>query len=237
VDVLNAANAVCSCASSYPAPTCTGSLTGTTTGPGGSGTTTGPGGSGTTPPPTSTRTPCSVAPGPTQCDASVSAIPPCATNCIVSAGAQYGCSKLDFWCQCEPDTYTNIKSAALNCVVGACGVSGAVDVLNAANAVCSCASSYPAPTCTGSPTGTGTGPGGSGTTTGPGGSGTTPPPTGTGTPCSVAPGPTQCDASASAIPPCATDCIISAGAQFGCSELDFWCQCVLTPTPKLTVPH
>ncbi|OBT81410.1 hypothetical protein VE02_09914, partial [Pseudogymnoascus sp. 03VT05] len=191
--VVDAANAVCSCASEYPSPTSTAAPT------------------STDPPVVTTDPPV------TTTD------PPTPTTDSPSAGATYGCSKLDFWCQCDPDTYAKINGDALNCVLGACGLDGALPVLDAANAVCACASGYPSPSCTGGPTSTGTGPGGPDTTTtGPGGPDTTttstggpettPPPTGTktGTPCSVTPGPTQCDASASAIPPCATDCIKSA---------------------------
>ncbi|KFY33495.1 hypothetical protein V494_07592 [Pseudogymnoascus sp. VKM F-4513 (FW-928)] len=168
-------------------------------------------------------------PGPTQCDPTASAIPPCATDCIVSAGAQFGCSKLDYWCQCEPDTYANINGAALNCVLGACGFDKALPVLDAANAVCSCASQYPSPTSTDAPTATDPPVITSDppvTTTDPPVVTTDPPTPTTDSPsCEVTPGPTQCIPSALAIPPCATDCIISAGANYGCSLLDFYCQC------------
>ncbi|KAL8736076.1 MAG: hypothetical protein Q9181_002574 [Wetmoreana brouardii] len=82
-----------------------------------------------------------------QCAASVAAIPSCAVSCIASAGSQASCERTDLACQCDPTKSAAIASAALGCVVSACGPVTGLAVQTAASAVCDCvATAAPAST-------------------------------------------------------------------------------------------
>ncbi|KAL8872972.1 MAG: hypothetical protein Q9174_001494 [Haloplaca sp. 1 TL-2023] len=73
-----------------------------------------------------------------QCAASASAIPSCALSCIESAGSEVQCTQGDYACQCEPTKSAAIASAALGCVISACGPATGLAVQTAASAVCDC---------------------------------------------------------------------------------------------------
>ncbi|KAL8938861.1 MAG: hypothetical protein Q9216_003664 [Gyalolechia sp. 2 TL-2023] len=82
-----------------------------------------------------------------QCAASAAAVPTCATECIVSAGAEVGCSMGDYACQCSSSQSAAIASSALGCVLSACGPVTGLAVQGAASAVCDCvATAVPAST-------------------------------------------------------------------------------------------
>lgn len=70
---------------------------------------------------------------PASCDASRSAISSCASSCLSSAAVtQASCGANDIICQCQNQDV--IQGAGANCVIGACGFGGAIDVLNSISA-------------------------------------------------------------------------------------------------------
>ena len=115
----------------------------------------------TTAPPPTTEAPPTTTPPPTTeppaecphpCEASVSLVPKCATDCIVSAATAVGCDGRDFECRCSSSAA--IQASAFNCVVGACGLEGAVGVLDPVSNLCKCVAASPATSCAGEPTDT-----------------------------------------------------------------------------------
>ncbi|KAK3903647.1 hypothetical protein C8A05DRAFT_32587 [Staphylotrichum tortipilum] len=62
------------------------------------------------------------------------AIPACGATCIKDAVTQIGCADADYACMCAK--FSELQSAAANCVVAGCGLEGALAVLSAAQAVC-----------------------------------------------------------------------------------------------------
>ncbi|KAF8860041.1 hypothetical protein BDZ45DRAFT_741643 [Acephala macrosclerotiorum] len=77
------------------------------------------------------------------CNSLVSAVPSCGIPCIYSAGSSVGCASTDYSCLCASALQAStIKSDAEKCVIGSCG-STALDVLTAAQAVCSCVTATP----------------------------------------------------------------------------------------------
>ncbi|KAL8913083.1 MAG: hypothetical protein Q9171_002063 [Xanthocarpia ochracea] len=82
-----------------------------------------------------------------QCAASAAAIPSCALECIISAGSSVGCEQGDFACQCSSSQSAAIATAALGCVLSACGPATGLRVQAAGSAVCDCvATAAPAST-------------------------------------------------------------------------------------------
>ncbi|KAI4281517.1 MAG: hypothetical protein L6R38_003643 [Xanthoria sp. 2 TBL-2021] len=82
-----------------------------------------------------------------QCAASAAVIPSCAAECIISAGSSVGCAQGDYACQCSSSQSAAIASAALPCVLSACGPATGLRVQGAASAVCDCvATAVPAST-------------------------------------------------------------------------------------------
>ncbi|KAM0153469.1 hypothetical protein ACHAQE_007657 [Botrytis cinerea] len=70
------------------------------------------------------------------CTAAVAAVPVCGASCIDTATSKYCSGADDYACECSSDTFSQIESDATNCVVTACGVDGAIEVLNAVSKVC-----------------------------------------------------------------------------------------------------
>ncbi|PQE05091.1 Extracellular membrane CFEM domain protein [Rutstroemia sp. NJR-2017a BVV2] len=70
------------------------------------------------------------------CSAAVSAVPACGTSCISSAASAAGCAPTNYACECAPATFTSIQNAAVLCVLGACGLTTATQVLSSVSAVC-----------------------------------------------------------------------------------------------------
>ncbi|TEY43434.1 hypothetical protein BOTCAL_0372g00100 [Botryotinia calthae] len=65
-------------------------------------------------------------------------IPSCAIPCIASAVAQeITCGATDLVCQCDPDNVNLIQGLATSCVLQACGIEEALQVLNDTTAECS----------------------------------------------------------------------------------------------------
>lgn len=60
--------------------------------------------------------------------------PPKQAACIKDAVTQIGCTADDYACMCSK--FSELQSAAANCVVAGCGLEGALAVLSAAQAVC-----------------------------------------------------------------------------------------------------
>ncbi|KAL6889205.1 hypothetical protein GGI43DRAFT_416670 [Trichoderma evansii] len=74
---------------------------------------------------------------PASCDASRSAISSCASSCLSSAAVtQARCGANNIICQCQNQNV--IQDAGENCIIGACGFGGAIDVLNSISALCDC---------------------------------------------------------------------------------------------------
>ncbi|KAH6898156.1 hypothetical protein B0T10DRAFT_543170 [Thelonectria olida] len=81
------------------------------------------------------------------CQASVDAVPSCAQACISSAAVtSASCSFGDLECQCSSTAV--IQNAAQGCVIGGCGLSGAIQVLDAVSNLCGCVSANPTTPCT-----------------------------------------------------------------------------------------
>ncbi|TGO36072.1 hypothetical protein BHYA_0136g00150 [Botrytis hyacinthi] len=65
-------------------------------------------------------------------------IPSCAIPCIASAvAAETSCGATDLECQCDPDNASLIQGVATSCVLQACGIQEALQVLDDASAECS----------------------------------------------------------------------------------------------------
>ncbi|TGO46204.1 hypothetical protein BCON_0338g00040 [Botryotinia convoluta] len=65
-------------------------------------------------------------------------IPSCAIPCIASAVAEEtSCGATDLACQCDPDNASLIQGVATSCVLQACGIQEALQVLDDATAECS----------------------------------------------------------------------------------------------------
>ncbi|KAL8871974.1 MAG: hypothetical protein Q9198_007295, partial [Flavoplaca austrocitrina] len=60
------------------------------------------------------------------------------TECIINAGSSVGCAQGDYACQCSSSQSAAIASAALPCVLSACGPATGLSVQGAASAVCDC---------------------------------------------------------------------------------------------------
>ncbi|KAL8669609.1 MAG: hypothetical protein Q9168_005805 [Polycauliona sp. 1 TL-2023] len=74
-----------------------------------------------------------------QCAVSAAAIPSCAAQCIVDAGrAAANCAPNDYTCPCAAANQAPIRSAALPCLLSACGSNAIASVNAAATAVCDC---------------------------------------------------------------------------------------------------
>ncbi|KAF5868727.1 putative ibr domain-containing protein [Botrytis fragariae] len=70
--------------------------------------------------------------------APVPSIPSCAIPCIASAvSAETSCGATDLACQCNPDNANLIQGVATSCVLQACGIQEALQVLDDATAECS----------------------------------------------------------------------------------------------------
>ncbi|KAF7927371.1 uncharacterized protein EAE97_010046 [Botrytis byssoidea] len=69
------------------------------------------------------------------CTAAVAAVPACGASCINTAAATY-CTAGDYACECAAATFSKIESDATNCVITNCGATVGLQVLSAANAVC-----------------------------------------------------------------------------------------------------
>ena len=79
---------------------------------------------------------------------------PSQVSCLSSAASYAGCDQTDLACQCSSSQSSVINSAALDCIVNACGAVTGYQVSNSAVAVCSCvktAASAPASTTSGKP--------------------------------------------------------------------------------------
>ncbi|KAL9038851.1 MAG: hypothetical protein Q9214_005117 [Letrouitia sp. 1 TL-2023] len=74
-----------------------------------------------------------------QCAEEIAAVPTCAVSCIAEAGAGVGCGLTDIACQCSSSQSVAIASAALGCVIDACGPVTGLAVQSAGSAVCACA--------------------------------------------------------------------------------------------------
>ncbi|EFX01782.1 hypothetical protein CMQ_8248 [Grosmannia clavigera kw1407] len=73
------------------------------------------------------------------CSAAINAVPACASSCILSAAVTQGhCTNGDYGCQCSQSAV--IRDAALNCVLGGCGLNGGLGVLGSVSKVCTCVS-------------------------------------------------------------------------------------------------
>ncbi|KAK4152190.1 hypothetical protein C8A00DRAFT_44734 [Chaetomidium leptoderma] len=96
-----------------------------------------------TPLPSSTITTAPECPHP--CAPSITAIPTCATSCIVSAASAVGCGGSDFDCRCSSSAA--IQASAVGCVVGACGIDEALKVVDAVGTLCSCVTASPTTAC------------------------------------------------------------------------------------------
>ncbi|KAA8568275.1 hypothetical protein MFRU_034g00870 [Monilinia fructicola] len=70
------------------------------------------------------------------CISAVAAIPTCGVSCINSAASVYCTGTSNYACECASATFTSIESAAANCVIGACGLATAAQVLSSVAAVC-----------------------------------------------------------------------------------------------------
>ncbi|QSZ37337.1 hypothetical protein DSL72_009435 [Monilinia vaccinii-corymbosi] len=70
------------------------------------------------------------------CSTAVAAIPACGTPCINTAVLNYCTSTTDYSCECADATFTALKNSATSCVIAACGLATAGQVLTAVNAVC-----------------------------------------------------------------------------------------------------
>ncbi|KAK4455303.1 hypothetical protein QBC34DRAFT_432657 [Podospora aff. communis PSN243] len=64
----------------------------------------------------------------------VADIPACGYDCIFNAFTDLGCASDDYACGCS--SFSELRSKAAGCVIGACGLTGALGVLSAAEAVC-----------------------------------------------------------------------------------------------------
>ncbi|KAL2022368.1 hypothetical protein VTK56DRAFT_5435 [Thermocarpiscus australiensis] len=64
----------------------------------------------------------------------VNDIPACGYPCIVSAATNIGCATDDYPCMCG--RFNDLQNAAAGCAINNCGLSGALQVLAAAQAVC-----------------------------------------------------------------------------------------------------
>ncbi|CBX95848.1 hypothetical protein IAQ61_004678 [Plenodomus lingam] len=78
----------------------------------------------------------------TACDPAASAIPTCGLPCISSAASAVGCTDGDYRCRCTSSDA--IQSSAINCVIGNCGIPGALEVQASGSAVCACVATAPA---------------------------------------------------------------------------------------------
>ncbi|KAK3291063.1 uncharacterized protein B0H64DRAFT_51298 [Chaetomium fimeti] len=186
--------------------------------------------------------------GDNPCAPQVSAVPTCATSCIESAASNLGCVGDDYSCHCAK--YDAIQNSAINCVLGACGLGGALQVPDAVGALCSCVTANPTTPCneptssalietttststidTTTSTSRPPNPTPTSASSSPSSSSTIikPEPTPT-TPTTTTPPPTTCPhpcaPSISAVPACATSCIVSAASAVGCSDNnDYPCRC------------
>ena len=61
---------------------------------------------------------------------------PSQTPCLNSAASGVGCATADFACQCSSSASAAIVTAALGCVVSACGFATALEVSSSAAAIC-----------------------------------------------------------------------------------------------------
>ena len=142
-NVLTAVANMCSCVTASPVTPCTVSSSTTNTVDVSSTTPEPPISESATTSPTATITTPPECPHP--CAASISAVPSCATACITSAASAVGCTQGDYGCQCGNSDA--IQGQAVNCVVGACGFGGALDVVGSVGALCSCVTASPATAC------------------------------------------------------------------------------------------
>ncbi|KAJ8065016.1 hypothetical protein OCU04_007319 [Sclerotinia nivalis] len=70
------------------------------------------------------------------CTSAVTAVPACGVPCINSAVKTH-CSSIDnYACECASGTFSSIQSDASSCVINACGLTTAIQVLDAVSAVC-----------------------------------------------------------------------------------------------------
>ncbi|KAF7945124.1 hypothetical protein EAE96_009903 [Botrytis aclada] len=77
-------------------------------------------------------------PNPSPVIAPAPSIPSCAIPCIASAvAAETTCGATDLACQCDPDNASLIQGVATSCVLQACGIQEALQVLDDATAECS----------------------------------------------------------------------------------------------------
>ncbi|KAM0318561.1 hypothetical protein ACHAO8_001652 [Botrytis cinerea] len=70
------------------------------------------------------------------CTAAVAAVPACGASCIDTATSKYCSGADDYACECSSDTFSEIENEATDCVVAACGVNVAIEVLDAVSKVC-----------------------------------------------------------------------------------------------------
>ncbi|APA10765.1 hypothetical protein sscle_07g055350 [Sclerotinia sclerotiorum 1980 UF-70] len=70
------------------------------------------------------------------CTSAVAAVPACGATCI-NASVEKFCSSTDnYTCECASSTFSSIQSDATTCVINACGLTTAAQVLSAVNDVC-----------------------------------------------------------------------------------------------------
>ncbi|ROV90984.1 hypothetical protein VSDG_07681 [Cytospora chrysosperma] len=74
-----------------------------------------------------------LAPRQTDCTATA-AIPSCGVPCITSAASAIGCGTVDYACQCTSSA--ELQSSAQACVLSACGLATGLQVVTAAEAIC-----------------------------------------------------------------------------------------------------
>ncbi|KAF7865518.1 hypothetical protein EAF04_006492 [Stromatinia cepivora] len=70
------------------------------------------------------------------CTSAVAAVPACGVTCINSAVEKHCTSIDDYACECASATFSSIKSDASGCVINACGLATALQVLDDVTAVC-----------------------------------------------------------------------------------------------------
>ncbi|EAQ92056.1 predicted protein [Chaetomium globosum CBS 148.51] len=164
-----------------------------------------------------TPAPCG---GDNPCAPQISAVPGCATSCIESAASDLGCVGDDYSCHCAK--YDAIQGSAINCVIGACGLGGALGVPGAVDALCSCVTAHPATPCE-EPTSSAALETTTSTTTID--TNTSTPTTPKPTPTPACPG-TECSFPSAAEHECVTSCIDTVLPEFGCNGLEDWnCYC------------
>lgn len=63
---------------------------------------------------------------------------PSKVSCLSAAASSAGCAQTDFACQCSSSQSSAIQSAALDCIVQACGAVTGLQVSTCAQSVCAC---------------------------------------------------------------------------------------------------